>query len=84
MHAVALEALDQFGDDLVANSWTTAELFGAHPKFGTMRVDACGAVVIGRRRTTAVLADRIEFGLTAYCRNVPGAGVGITVWDFRW
>ncbi|KAB1068748.1 hypothetical protein [Methylobacterium planeticum] len=84
MHAVALEALDQFADDLVVHGWTTAELFAVHPKIGTMRVDTCGAFVIGGRRTTAVRADRIEFGLTTYYRNVPGAGVGIPVWDFRW
>ena len=84
MHGVALEALDLFGDELVAHGWTTPELFGVHPKIGTTRVDYCGAFVLGGRKATAVLVDRVKFGLTTFYRNVSGAGVGIPVWDFRW
>ncbi|MGA4555645.1 hypothetical protein [Methylorubrum aminovorans] len=48
---------------------------------GLLRVDWCG-VMIGGRKTVGIEADRIPFGnLTGY-RNVPGAPVGIPVWDF--
>ncbi|WP_336488242.1 hypothetical protein [Methylobacterium nigriterrae] len=58
--------------------------FGVHPKLGTTRVDCCGALVLSGSKATGVAADRISLGLVTYYRNVPGAGVGVQVWDFRW
>ncbi|KAB1075457.1 hypothetical protein F6X53_25175 [Methylobacterium soli] len=84
MHEAALDALDRHGAALVEHGWTAPELFGVHPTIGTVRVDFCGAFVLGGRKVETVLADRINFGLMTYYRNVPGAGVGIPIWDFRW
>ncbi|GJE44088.1 hypothetical protein AEGHOMDF_3274 [Methylobacterium soli] len=84
MHEASLDALDRHSADLIEHGWTTPELFGVHPQLGTVRVDFCGALVLGGRKVETVLADRIKSGPVTYYRNVPGAGTGIPIWDFRW
>ncbi|WP_336490504.1 hypothetical protein [Methylobacterium nigriterrae] len=84
VHEAALDFLDRFGSEAMAHGWTAPELFGVHPKLGTTRGDCCGALVLSGSKATAVAADRIGLGLVTYYRNVPGAGTGIPVWEFRW
>jgi len=83
MHKAGLDAPDRHGADLIEHGWTTPELFGVHPQLGTVRLDFCGAFVLGGRKVETVLADRISFGLVTYYRNMPGAETGIPIWDFR-
>lgn len=82
IHESCVDFIERFGAEAVRLGWTAPQLFGVHPKHGTLRVDWCGVMMIGGRKALAVEADRILFGnLTGY-RNLPGVPVGTPVWDF--
>lgn len=38
---------DQFGAEAHRLGWTAPELFAVHPEHGTIRLDACGVLMIG-------------------------------------
>ncbi|TXM66526.1 hypothetical protein FV226_23410 [Methylobacterium sp. WL12] len=82
VHARALAFLDTFGDQAEALGWTTPRLFNVHPEAGTIRVDACGGLVLpigGPVR--AITAATISFGHLTH-REMPGRPQGIPIWDF--
>jgi hypothetical protein len=80
VHANMLEFLDQFGPEAVDLGWTAPDLFGVHPTAGVIRVDHCGALVLGDRRADWVDATRIRFGNQTYDRDTPGKPVGTPIW----
>ncbi|BAU92449.1 hypothetical protein MPPM_3844 [Methylorubrum populi] len=82
IHEACTDFIERFGADAVRLGWTAPQLFGVHPEHGTLRVDWCGVMMIGGRKAIGITSDRIPFGnLTGY-RNVPGAPVGIPIWEF--
>lgn len=82
IHEACNDFIERFGAEAVRMGWTAPELFGVHPDHGLLRVDWCGVMMIGGRKAVAIERDRIAFGnLTGY-RNVPGAPVGIPIWEF--
>lgn len=82
IHEACTDFIERFGADAVRLGWTAPQLFGVHPEHGTLRVDWCGVMMIGGRKAVGIEADRIPFGnLTGY-RNVPGAPIGIPIWEF--
>ncbi len=82
MYDSALAFIDRFGAEAVACGWTDVELFGVHPEHGTLRVDWCGALMIGVRPAVSVSADRISFGTMAIRHHAPGRPVGVPIWTF--
>ncbi|WP_066918484.1 hypothetical protein [Methylobacterium sp. CCH5-D2] len=48
-HAAMLSFLDRFGARAVDLGWSELDLFGVHPTAGIIRIDHCGALVLGRR-----------------------------------
>lgn len=82
VHARAAAFLDDFGAQAEALGWTTPELWGVHPKVGTVRVDHCGALVlvIGGP-IVAITSDTIRHrGLTFYRK--PHLPRGVPLWGF--
>lgn len=74
----------QHADQAAELGWTTLELFGCHPRVGTIRPDYCGALIIfGGKHVIAVEADLIRYanGL-AYRRAPMPAGLSVPVWEF--
>lgn len=81
--ARALAFLDEFGDQAAALGWTASRLFGVHRQAGAVRVDACGALMVGPgANARAITADTISFGHLTY-RTKPGQPEGVPVWGFR-
>lgn len=78
----ALAFLDTFGAQAEALGWQTSELWGVHPTHGTLRVDHCGALVLGSGPVRAITADAVYFASGAY-RRTPGHQPGIPVWEAR-
>ena len=82
IHEACTDFIDRYGAEASRLGWTAPQLFGVHPEHGTLRVDWCGVMMVGGRKAVGLERDRILFGnLTGY-RDVPGAPVGIPVWDF--
>lgn len=78
----ALAFLDHFGEQAVSLGWTAPRLFGIHPDAGAVRVDACGALMIGPNgEVRAITADTVSFGHLVY-RTKPGQPEGVPVWRF--
>ncbi|WP_204165289.1 hypothetical protein [Methylobacterium radiodurans] len=49
-----LDSLARFGAQAVEFGWTDLDLFGIHPRIGTVRIDLCRALVpIGTRQVAA-------------------------------
>jgi hypothetical protein len=78
----ALGFCDQFGAEAYRLGWTAPQLFGVHPQHGTIRVDYCGALMIGAEPVRSVEANRILFERTSAYRNGPGQQWGVPVWEF--
>ncbi len=82
-HEVCINFLDRNAEEAAALGWTTLQLFGVHPQVGLIRVDFCGGVVIPGDKLSALTANRIEFGDTAYYRDTPGRPTGaVPIWLF--
>lgn len=82
MRENALAFCDQFGAEAHRLGWTAPQLFGVHPEHGTVRLDACGAVMISGEPARGVEADRVLFERTSGYRNGPGQVWGVPVWEF--
>jgi hypothetical protein len=82
MRENALALLDRFGAEAYRLGWTAPQLFGVHPQHGTIRVDYCGALMIGAEPVRSVEANRILFERTSAYRNGPGQQWGVPVWEF--
>lgn len=78
----ALAFLDTFGSQAEALGWQTSELWGVHPDLGTIRVDHCGALVLGSGPVRAITADAVYFNGGAY-RRKPGHYPGVPIWEVR-
>lgn len=78
----ALGFCDQFGNEAHRLGWTAPELFAVHPQHGTVRIDACGALMIGAEAARGVEANRVVFERTSGYRNGPGKVWGVPVWEF--
>lgn len=83
IHAKGADFLERWADQATDLGWTTLQLWGVNPKNGTVRVDYCGALVMGTALVDAVLADRIHAGNTTFYRNTPGKPDGaVPLWLF--
>ncbi|MGH1571295.1 hypothetical protein ACRAWG_12130 [Methylobacterium sp. P31] len=78
----ALAFIDRFGAESYRLGWTAPQLFGVHPQNGTLRIDSCGALMVGSDPARGVEASRILFERTAVYRNRPGQEWGVPVWEF--
>ncbi len=78
----ALAFCDQFGNEAHRLGWTAPELFAVHPQHETIRLDACGALMIGAEQARGVEANRVVFERTSGYRNGPGKVWGIPVWEY--
>lgn len=83
IHARILTFLDTFGAEAERLGWTGPRLFGVHPEIGVVRVDYCGALVLGLGGPVdAITPTEIHFGHLTH-RTKPGQPVGIPIWSFR-
>lgn len=83
IHAKGLDFLERRADEAVALGWTTTDLFGVHPRLGTIRVDYCGGLTMGTALTTGITENRIFSGHTTFYRDTPGRGIGaVPLWLF--
>lgn len=74
--------LAAFGAQAETLGWRTHELFGVHPKVGTVRPDYCGALTLGiGGLVRLVTADEIKFGHLTH-RKLPGQPHGVPIWEF--
>ncbi|MCJ2053965.1 hypothetical protein [Methylobacterium sp. J-070] len=78
----ALAFCDQFGAEAHRLGWTAPQLFGVHPQHGTIRVDYCGALMVGASPALGVEANRVLFERTSAYRNGAGQEWGIPIWEF--
>ncbi|MGH1569534.1 hypothetical protein ACRAWG_01250 [Methylobacterium sp. P31] len=78
----ALAFIDRFGAEAYRLGWTAAQLFGAHPVHGTIRMGYCGALMIGAEPVVGGEATRVLFERTSAYRNRPGQQWGVPVWEF--
>ena len=78
----ALAFCDQFGEEAQRLGWTAAELFAVHPEHGTVRIEACGVLMISAEAARGVDANRVVFERTSGYRNGPGKVWGVPVWEF--
>lgn len=78
----ALTFCDQFGSEAHRLGWTAPELFAVHPEHGTIRVEACGVLMINGETARGVEANRVVFERTSGYRNGPGKVWGVPVWEF--
>lgn len=72
----ALAFIDRFSAEAHRLGWTAPQLFGVHPEHGTVRVDFCGALMIGtatalEARATGSCSSGRQ--LTGTCRVRSGA-----------
>lgn len=78
----ALAALDAFGSAFAEHGWQAWELFDVHPTAGSVRVDACGALMLHpARMPVTVHEDRIAFGALTGYRYKPGKPRGVLIWE---
>ncbi|MDE4915051.1 hypothetical protein [Methylobacterium sp. 092160098-2] len=82
MRENCLDFIDRFGGQAHDLGWTARQLFGVHPDHGTLRVDYCGALVVGLGAVRGVEAERVLFTRTSAYRNRPGQEWGPTIWEF--
>lgn len=82
VHSATRQFLDRHADQAEAFGWSDLELFGVHPVVGAVRVDHCGALMLGTDLVVAISADAIGFanGLVCRRRSVPPGAV--LVWNF--
>ena len=60
----------------------TKQVFGVHPDHPTLRVDYCGALMVGGTPARGVEAHRVLFEQTAAYRDRQGQVWGIPIWEF--
>ncbi|MDN3572961.1 hypothetical protein QWZ18_20315 [Methylobacterium longum] len=82
MRANALAFCDQHGAEAYRLGWTAPQLFGVHPNHGTLRVDYCGALMVGGTPARGVEANRVLFEQTAAYRDRQGQEWGVPIWEF--
>ncbi|WP_267426000.1 hypothetical protein [Methylobacterium sp. GC_Met_2] len=82
MRENVLAFIDQHGAEAHRLGWTASELFGVHPTSGTLRVDSCGALMLGTVAAQAVHADRVAFAQTSGYRPLKDQTPGLPVWEF--
>ena len=82
MRASAMAFCDQHGAEAYRLSWTAPQLFGVHPDHGTLRVDYCGALMVGGTPARGVEPNRVLFEQTAAYRDRQGQVWGVPVWEF--
>lgn len=87
MRENALAFCDQFGTEAHRLGWTAPELFAVHPEHRTVRLDACGVMMVGiepARRRTEPHPVRAHVRLSE--QSGAGCGAcrlcGIPVWEF--
>ncbi|GJE13378.1 hypothetical protein [Methylobacterium longum] len=78
----AMAFCDQHGAEAHRLGWTAPQLFGVHADHGTLRVDYCGALMVGGTPARSVEAHRILFEQTAAYRDRQGQVWGVPVWEF--
>ncbi len=49
---------------------------------GSLRVESCGALMLGPGAVQAIHADRVAFAPTSGCRFLKGQTPGIPIWKF--
>ncbi|MCJ2102490.1 hypothetical protein [Methylobacterium sp. E-046] len=81
MRTSALAFCDQHGAEAHRLGWTAPQLFSVHPNHGTLRVDYCGALMVGGTPARGVEANRVLFEQTAAYRNRQGQECGVPVWE---
>ncbi|MCJ2070043.1 hypothetical protein MKK75_14775 [Methylobacterium sp. J-030] len=63
--------------------WTAARLFGVHETAGSVRADACGALVLPISGPVRAITDtEIRFGHLTH-RQKPGQLAGVPWWEWR-
>ena len=77
-----IDFCDRLGAEAHRLGWTAAELFAVHPEHGTLRIDCCGALMIGGDAVHGVEATRIVTARGSACRNKAGQEWGVPVWEF--
>lgn len=77
-----LDFIDRFGVDAHRLGWTASQLFGVHPKHGTLRTEWCGALMVHDGRAHRAEFARVVFGWTSVHRGKQGQRDGIPVWEF--
>ena len=82
-HEAVQDFLDHHAEQAAEFGYSALDLFGVHPSSGVIRLDYCGALMIGTLKARAVEPTRISFGALTYYRDVPGCGVGVPVWAFK-
>ncbi len=82
MRENAITFCERFGEDAHRLGWTAPQLFALHPEHGIVRLEACGAMMIGAEAAPGVERDRILFARTAGYRNRPGQEWGVPVWEY--
>jgi hypothetical protein len=82
IRASAMAFIDQHGAEAHRLGWTAPQLFGVHPDHGTLRVDYCGALMVGGTPARGVEANRVLFEQTAAYRDRQGQEWGVPVWEF--
>jgi len=81
--AIGLDFLDRWADQAADLGWTTLNLWGVHPEAGTVRVDFCGALVLGSAMVTEVTAEHIKWQNATYQREQVGRPSGaVPIWLF--
>jgi len=81
MRENALVFLDQHGAEAHGLGWTAPQLFGVHPRQGTVRVDYCGALMLGSDPARGVEANRVLFERTSAYRDGQGQQGDVPVWE---
>lgn len=77
-----LDFIDRHGAEAHRLGWTAAQLFGVHPKHGTLRAEWCGALMVHNERALGVEFARVVFERTSGYRGRQGQREGVPVWDF--
>jgi hypothetical protein len=77
-----LDFIDRFGVDAHRLGWTASQLFGVHPKHGTLRAEWCGALIVHDERAREVEFARIVFEWTSAHRGKQGQRDGVPIWEF--
>ncbi|GJE14251.1 hypothetical protein [Methylobacterium longum] len=82
MRTNALIFCDQHGAEAYRLGWTAQQLFGVHADHGTLRVDYCGALMVGGTPARGVEANRVLFEQTAAYPDRQGQIWGVPIWEF--
>lgn len=78
----ALDFIERFGDEAHGLGWTTADLFGVDPHFGTRRTKRCGALMVDGRAVYRLELHRVRFTISSGSGNRFDQQAGVPVWEF--